>query len=49
MNNHLIKGNTREISAYTFMFYPCFMIIDHEMKENQPITTRLSRSLVRQR
>ena len=33
MTNHLIKWTTLEISAYTFVCYPCFVIIDHEMKE----------------
>ena len=33
-NNHSIKGTTLEINVFTFIHYPCFMMIDHEMKEN---------------
>jgi hypothetical protein len=42
MNNHSIKGTTLEICAYAFGCYPCFMIIDHETKENQSISLLLT-------
>ena len=40
--NHSTKGTTLEISARTFVCYLCFIIIDHETKENQSINQSIN-------